>query len=284
MIPKIIHQIWIQGEDELKNKFPNKYKLTRSFEKHMTNYQHKIWSDTDIQNLIIETNPNLFQIYLDAPNYASKADIGRLVILYEIGGFYADIDYELFTNIDFLFRLEYTAMVVRLDNLKKFDILLSNFRYNNALLACVKNHSIPQRMLEIIENLGSYKNLKSNSYEKNHYNYYTGPTSLSNLIEQEYENKDQTLLIVSNELLEPITMANQNKMCETAEECKSLFPSALGVHHLEGSWIPHAKTLQSIGGMYGKLNEYWPIFMIIFFVLFLTFFSTTIFLMVKLFQ
>jgi len=282
MIPKLIHQIWIQGEEHLKKNYPKKFQQTQSFQKYMPDYQHKIWSENEIIELIKNKNSHLLNIYLDCPNYAAKSDIGRFIILFTYGGLYADIDYEVFTDIGFLYeRQGIQSMVVRSDSFKKFDLFLTKFRYNTALMAFTNDHPLVKTLIDNIINLGSYKNLKNNSYEKNNYNYFTGPTSLSDLIEKDYENIDKTMLIVSNEVLEPVNMSNQNKSCETTEDCKELFPSAMGIHHTDGSWIPNADFLKQIGSLYGNLNDYWPILVGILLVLFLAFFISTIVLAAK---
>lgn len=88
MIPKVIHQIWIGSLKE-----PNFWSNTWSQQYLELNpeYKYKLWNN-DNSNILFEKYPILKKFFTSLKGYAYKADILRLIILYEYGGIYIDID------------------------------------------------------------------------------------------------------------------------------------------------------------------------------------------------
>ena len=93
-IPSIIHQIWIGNMEP-----PNGYLKTwyNGYLTHYPWYKYMLWNETNIK-MLFESNSNklikshLYSIYKSEHRCAGKADIARLVILYEFGGIYVDAD------------------------------------------------------------------------------------------------------------------------------------------------------------------------------------------------
>lgn len=104
-IPKIIHHIWIQGQENL----PKKESQTINDIINLNpSWQHILWDDVSIRKLL-NSYPELLNKYNDVDklpssydinNYASMSDIARWVILYEQGGCYMDVDVECITSLD----------------------------------------------------------------------------------------------------------------------------------------------------------------------------------------
>lgn len=90
MIPKIIHQIWIQGC----NKLPEKHKKYSDKWKQQKGYQYICWNDITIKNLIIKHDKELLKIYNYFDLLQQKSDLARYLILYIYGGIYIDMDIE----------------------------------------------------------------------------------------------------------------------------------------------------------------------------------------------
>jgi len=141
MIPKLFHFIWL-GSDlpELTKNYIN------SFERHNPDYSIHIWNEKNTKE-ILEIHPQLLELYNKSKLFCQKADILRLIILYEFGGFYIDAD---------------------VDCLKSFDTLLDNkfvigeqqyqppdkrFMYCNAIMGSVKNSNF---MVNCINNIPFY--------------------------------------------------------------------------------------------------------------------------------
>jgi mannosyltransferase OCH1-like enzyme len=108
MIPKLIHQIWIQGIKELPKKLYDNHLLIK---KSNPLYEIKLWDNESISKLLKDKLPKLYYVYINCDKlggFGSKftcmSDIGRFAILYEYGGVYIDLDYECSIDISKLYN------------------------------------------------------------------------------------------------------------------------------------------------------------------------------------
>ena len=109
MIPKIIHNIWIQGYTEL----PEKNKANQmKIKKLNPDWEFMIWDNTMILRLL-KKYPKLLHLYKNTQHLsgaitkeACQSDIARYVILKEYGGLYYDLDFECVSSLDKLFSHE----------------------------------------------------------------------------------------------------------------------------------------------------------------------------------
>lgn len=89
MIPKIVHQIWIGPQ------MPAEYAQFReSFRRFNPGWELRLWTETDLDNLLM-INRRLFEAAdVEAPNDAIRwrVDVARLEILHQFGGVYVDVD------------------------------------------------------------------------------------------------------------------------------------------------------------------------------------------------
>ena len=107
MIPNIIHNIWIQGYDNL----PEKNKINKiKIKKLNPEWEFIIWDDKMISNLLKNKYPKVFEVYKkikDLSGFLSinavKSDIARYIIMKEYGGLYYDLDFECVSSFDELF-------------------------------------------------------------------------------------------------------------------------------------------------------------------------------------
>ena len=121
-IPKIIHYIWIGGNE----KTPAVEKCLASWRKYAPDYQIIEWNESNYDKL----DHYQINLALAEKNYAYASDIMRVDILYRYGGIYFDTDLELVGNIDFL--LDYRAAF-------SYE---AKFWFGSAFLACEKNHPL----------------------------------------------------------------------------------------------------------------------------------------------
>jgi hypothetical protein len=105
MIPKIIHNIWIQGYEHL----PNENKVTyANIKKLNPEWDFMIWDDDMIKKLL-KKYPSIYNIYIKTDNYTEidnntiKSDIARYMIMKEYGGLYFDMDFKCTSSFDELF-------------------------------------------------------------------------------------------------------------------------------------------------------------------------------------
>ena len=89
MIPKIIHQT---GPKD-KKLWPAEWEYaTASWKKVYSEHEHMFWTDDDLENLMKEKFSKYSDVWYDYPNNIMRTDLGRIMILYEYGGIYSDLD------------------------------------------------------------------------------------------------------------------------------------------------------------------------------------------------
>ncbi len=135
-IPKIIHQIW------LGSKLPELFmKYTRTWvEHHLDGWEYKLWTDEDVKQLTLHN-----QEYFDAAqNYALKADILRLELIYQFGGVYVDIDCECLQSLDILHHTY--DFYVGIQPLDAYFVQLAN-----GLFGAIPGHPIVQHAIETVK-------------------------------------------------------------------------------------------------------------------------------------
>jgi len=156
MIPKIIHNIWIQGYENL----PNENKVTyTNIKKINPEWDFMIWDDEMIKKLL-KKYPSIYNIYIKTNNYTEtdnntiKSDIARYIIMKEYGGLYFDIDFNCTSSFDGLFLDENTETNANAEINNTIYIASSNAnlwsyinpfqkaKYCSCFMAMDKNHPI----------------------------------------------------------------------------------------------------------------------------------------------
>ena len=88
-IPKTIHQIWYQGEDNV----PEEYRYYAStWRKYNKNYEYLLWDQDDISKLLCSLYPKYVEFYEALPTMIQKIDFAKYIILNHEGGCYVDMD------------------------------------------------------------------------------------------------------------------------------------------------------------------------------------------------
>jgi hypothetical protein len=169
MIPKIIHNIWIQGYENL----PNENKVTyANIKKINPEWDFMIWDDEMIKKLL-KKYPSIYNIYLKTNNYTEtdnntiKSNIARYIIMKEYGGLYFDIDFNCTSSFDGLFLDENTetngnAEINKKKETKNNTIYIASSnanlwsyinpfqkaKYCSCFMAMDKNHPIWESVIE----------------------------------------------------------------------------------------------------------------------------------------
>jgi len=96
-IPKIIHQTAPSDKSKWNKVW---YKCQQSWFNHFPSpeYEYKMWTDEDLDNLIKTDFPWFYEIYINYDQNIKRIDIARYFILYKYGGIYADMDYICMKN------------------------------------------------------------------------------------------------------------------------------------------------------------------------------------------
>lgn len=182
-IPKIIHQIWYQGE----NNIPEKYKKWQnSWKKYHPDWEYKLWDEHSMRDLIKNEYPWFLKHYDNYPHMIQRIDAIRGFILYKYGGLYIDLDFEAFKPID-----------TTLNNNESIYIIYSPWpreKIQNSLIASQPGHKFFK-----------HHNKKLLEYSKNNYKKYggarieeildsTGPRFLTKIYEN-FENKNDIKIL-----------------------------------------------------------------------------------------
>ncbi len=262
---KRIHQIWIQGEEHFKETQPNYYKMSQIWTVLYPDFEYKLWSELEFIELIAQFSPELLISYHQAPNFASKSDIARYVILYNFGGLYVDTDYEPFKRCDFLF-LDVDLVLVRV-HLSKIKILFSSFTYNQAFIYSGKTQDPFFHQLITRTRLNPFRtsNMNNEEYTLN----ITGPRAFMNTVYEMNLEKSDKVRIVPHCMIEVADFSHLSLTIANAETILKEAPYAVGVHRLGSSWTASALSFMKnvFGSTYDYVCEWSEIFLIVIVIL-----------------
>jgi hypothetical protein len=133
-IPKIIHQLWIQGESEVPNNLnANRIKI----QKLHKNWKYVFWDEASIIALLQTTNIEWFHTYNKFIYLHQKVDYAKLIILCVYGGIFIDMDAYTIKPLDSLFE-KYGNYDFIISYLKEINAI-ANFMVCRRLGKCLNN-------------------------------------------------------------------------------------------------------------------------------------------------
>jgi mannosyltransferase OCH1-like enzyme len=141
------HFIWFQGI----NNTPKEYMVSiNKFKKYNPTFQIRIWSETELLELMNNTVEDIFRESINKCNhFIQKVDIYKWLILYKIGGLYLDMDILVHKPID-RYILDY------FDNNDLVLNYMQVWQYipfkvvNNGIIWCKSNNKMILDFLETI--------------------------------------------------------------------------------------------------------------------------------------
>lgn len=221
MIPNIIHQTWKTKElpDRLKE-FHDKVKSLHP------KWQIKLWTDEENLALVEENFPNLLSIYTALEYNIMRADIIRYMYMSKFGGYYLDLDYELFVPFD--------------DNPPKSDLLLpisneenGQLILGNSIFGSTPNHPFWDAVLKDFEDKPPIKKF----FNKFEVLKLTGPDFISRIY-FDNANKYIGFLPPKNIYHPDNNLVNTNNYQEVLQQSGSR-----GIHHCHGSWLNEGNSI-----------------------------------------
>ena len=265
-IPKIIHQIWFQGEENI----PEHLKaFHKSWIDINPKFEVKVWDEKSIQEVLVKFNDKeTTDMYNNYVYMIQKIDLAKYVILYMYGGIYIDMDIKCLKPI----TDEFIG-----DN----DVILSELVYNffHASIFIGVGHNITEKIINngVIMTVPKHPillyTIEQAKKNKNSFYYYinktiyvfssTGPICLTLATKKfKSENKSSKIKIIDETYFEPCDLIQVNN-----EDCK--FPdNAIGVHLYENSWLDTSDNLFMAIVSYIVKYKYVFIFLIVFLVFF----------------
>lgn len=119
MFPRVIHQLWFQGEQNM----PDHAKSSReSWVAANPGYTYRLWDEESIREFLEAHNADFLPTWLSFKHMHQKIDTARLAILVFFGG--------IFTDMDTVCRRGLEPLLVKYDKTSK-TLLLSEFPYQN---------------------------------------------------------------------------------------------------------------------------------------------------------
>lgn len=186
MIPKIIHQtgpadrarwppVWSACQQSVLQRFP------------ASEYEYRFWTDEDLERLVREKHPWFLSTFLAYPAPIYRADAGRYFVLYEHGGIYLDLDYEVM--IDFHGGLSP-------DHVSLVESPFPNVeRVQNSLMASPPRHPF---WLEVFREMASTFAVFQHSVLD-----ATGPRMMDRLLEEESFTRNAVRILAMEEYNPP---------------------------------------------------------------------------------
>lgn len=223
MIPKIIHVIWIQGQDKL----PQKYQENiDSIKKHHASWKLRIWSEKEIVEILTD---EILTIYRAETVNAAKADVARYFILQKCGGIYLDIDTVVLRPMDNLLGTDLwyvpcESIFVCMKNTYSMNIP-SKYKTKeiyNGFFGAKKDHGVFKIIEKLLKERKEHPTLV----------YRTGPFLLTDAIFEYHDKnpKDHNYHIYSRWMFNPVELGSSR------EQMKDFGVLAFADHQSDGSW------------------------------------------------
>ena len=96
-IPRVTHQVWMQGWDQLPPKFHGNVEKLRILN---PNWEHKTWNESQLRSACEEYGPECLARFDAYEVMMQRIDFGRYVVLYLYGGVTVDCDMEALKPLD----------------------------------------------------------------------------------------------------------------------------------------------------------------------------------------
>lgn len=253
-IPKIIHQIWLQGENQLPTDLkPYKEKIIKLHPE----WQYKFWDEIEILKLI-KNNDELINKYYKFNYLHQKVDFAKLIILYNYGGICIDMDAYTVKKLDTLYAIiqDYDLIVSKLKNIG----FIGNYNVCNKFSQCLNNGNyIGKPKSDILKFMIDAVTTDCNifDYKIKCIHKTTGPLFFNNIINNYIKNNPNgsKVKFLDNEYLEPCTM----------NVCDDITDETYVIHKHANTWIN--SYVKKLGIIYIKYQKFISIIVILIIIL-----------------
>lgn len=147
-IPHIIHQVYTNES------LPDAYRhFITTFTKYNTKWEYRFWSYDSGRKLLAKRHPYLIPAYdRFAANDVKRSDMLRLAVLYEFGGFYADLDVKNLRPLDRA-TMKYACILTPEPFEHAAIIIKRTLLLSTAVMLCRPKHPFFQQLLKNMENV-----------------------------------------------------------------------------------------------------------------------------------
>lgn len=252
-IPKVIHQIWFQGYNNIP---PHLLEYHNSWITINPNYNVIVWDEHKIEELVNTTDDKwIKELYFSYTKMIQKIDFAKYLILYTFGGIYMDMDIKCLKSIDTTPAIETSDFIASYMTFNKTELIIlsilgtisfSDKVINNGMIMCAPKHEI---LLLTMKEAYTKRNFHS-IFSAVHVFETTGPCCLTNALKKyTVVHPNDKFQLLNNSYFEACNVieVNQNK-------CK-IPNNAIGIHYYENSWIMPNDIM--ILNAYTILTKYW---------------------------
>ena len=223
MIPKIIHQTWINRS------IPESLQgYVASWSRLHSDWEVRLWTDDDLASLVRDEYPHLAEQYFGYPRAIQRADLGRYLVLRSHGGVYADLDAEALRSFDALLQQDRPILAEepRSHLAEKPAVVRGLTRIvSNAVMASPAGHPFWDEVIDLsVRCRHALDPLDS-----------TGPFLLSGAVDA--ANIDIRPVVIPGYMFSP-----SDKYGRLGADHNEAIP-ALAQHHWHHTWIPDEKPL-----------------------------------------
>ena len=227
MIPRVIHQTWKDKILPVPKEWPESWRL------HNPGWDHRIWTDDDLLQLVRHHYPSLEPLYQSYSSQIQRADLGRYLILHHSGGIYADIDTDCISSAEMLHNE--SRVILCCEPSEQIDLATAHGLDHllfNGVMASPRGHDFWEHVIRVAQRSRHADPLVLES---------TGPLMLTGAA-QSYPHPEM-LSINSCHLFTPAMSTGTDSADPIYGEHAQL---RISRHHWRGSWFEYGKKRRGI--------------------------------------
>lgn len=198
VVPKVTHQIWFQGWDQLPEKY---HEDTEKLSILNPNWEHMKWDEASLRDECEKFSPEALSKFDGFTNMIQKIDFGRYIVLYNYGGVSIDCDTECLRPLEKVPGIDRYDLILGKNSLTKLENKVASYGLsrdlvivNNAALCCSKENPLMKQFIEfLIKNESWNEDLLLDTQLK------TGPLALSVFFNKYLDD----VLILDSDIFEP---------------------------------------------------------------------------------
>jgi mannosyltransferase OCH1-like enzyme len=259
-IPKIIHQIWFQGEAAIP---PHLLAYHNTWIELNPDYEILVWDQKKIENLVNQQESWIKDTYFFYQKMIQKIDFAKYVILYHYGGIYMDMDIKCLQSLnntptinesDIIVSYMHTVLIQKITLSFYVKKIITDDFINNGTIMCSPKSEFMWLTIKEAFNLKDFTKL---ILPFMHVLATTGPFCFT-IAYMKYKTTDNfqknKMHILDKSYFENCDIFMiKNKSCEIPDH-------AIGIHYYANSWT--TPTEKKLVIFYGFLVKYWYIFFI----------------------